>query len=143
MELIYEICFENDIWNIKIKREFINRPCNSIFELCRTLVIHCIYIMWMLTKKLHELQSYHSPYIQCNSLQFYQNNLFSTIMQLHYKCTHDIMLALLIVIHLLKSNTCHYELFFDIPIIFFLKNWFPSSITIINDGPKLSHMAKF
>jgi len=41
-------------------------------------------------------------------LQLSQNNLFCT-MQLHYNCTHDVMLMLLIVIHLLKSNTWHYE----------------------------------
>jgi len=42
-------------------------------------------------------------------LQFNQNNSFSTIMQLHYNCTHDVMLTSLIVIHLMKSNTWHYE----------------------------------
>jgi hypothetical protein len=84
----------------------------------------------MLMDKLHELQSCNSPYIQCNSLQLNcnliatqlqlittqlqpnQNNSFSTIMQLHYKCTHDIMLTSLIIIHLLKPDTWHYEGFF-------------------------------
>ncbi len=42
-------------------------------------------------------------------LQLSQNNSFSTTMQLHYNCTHHVMLTLLIVIHLLKSNRCHYE----------------------------------
>jgi hypothetical protein len=58
--------------------------------------------------KLHELQSCNSLYIWCNSLQFKlqfsQNNSFSTIMQLHYNCTHDVMLNSLIVIHLLQSK---------------------------------------
>jgi hypothetical protein len=30
-------------------------------------------------------------------------------MQLHYNCTHDVMLTPLIFIHPLKSNTWHYE----------------------------------
>jgi hypothetical protein len=38
-------------------------------------------------------------------LQLYQNNSFSTTMQLHYDFTHDIMLMSLIVIHLLKFDT--------------------------------------
>jgi hypothetical protein len=46
-------------------------------------------------------------------LQFYQNNSFSTIMQLHYNCTHDGMLMSLIVIHLLRFNMWHYEDFFS------------------------------
>jgi hypothetical protein len=42
-------------------------------------------------------------------LQLSQNNLFSTIMQLHYNYTHDVMVLSLIVFHLLKSNMWHYE----------------------------------
>jgi hypothetical protein len=41
-------------------------------------------------------------------LQLNQNNSFSTIMQLHHNYTHDVMLTSLIIIHLLKSNMCHY-----------------------------------
>jgi uncharacterized membrane-anchored protein len=44
-------------------------------------------------------------------LQLNQNNSFSTTIQLNYNCTHLVMLALLIVIHLLKSNMWHYEKF--------------------------------
>jgi hypothetical protein len=44
-------------------------------------------------------------------LQFNQNNSFSTTIQLHYNYTHDVMLKSLIIIHLLKSNTWHYENF--------------------------------
>jgi hypothetical protein len=44
-------------------------------------------------------------------LQFYQNNSFSTTMQLHYNYTHDAMLTSLIVIHLLNFNMWHYEIF--------------------------------
>jgi hypothetical protein len=65
--------------------------------------------------KLHELQSCISLHIQCNSLQlnykFYQHNSFSTIMQLHYDYTHDVILMSFIVIHLLKFDTWHYEFF--------------------------------
>jgi len=42
-------------------------------------------------------------------LQLCQNNSFSIIMQFHYNCTHDVMLASIIVIHLLQSNMWHYE----------------------------------
>jgi len=42
---------------------------------------------------------YNSSYIQCNSMQFYQNNPFSTTMELHYKYNHNVMLSLLIFIH--------------------------------------------
>jgi len=51
-------------------------------------------------------------------LQFSQNNSFSTIIQLHYNYTHDVMLMSLIVIHLLKSNMWYYE---DFWIYFFLE----------------------
>jgi hypothetical protein len=44
-------------------------------------------------------------------LQLCQNNSFSTTMQLQYNYTYDVMLTSLIVIHLLKSNTWHYEVF--------------------------------
>jgi hypothetical protein len=38
---------------------------------------HYIYTPWVLTDKLHELHSWNSPYIQCNSITC-QNNTFST-----------------------------------------------------------------
>jgi len=49
--------------------------------------------------------------IVATQLQFCQNNSFSTTMQLYYNCTHDVMLMSLIVIHLLKYDTWHYEIF--------------------------------
>jgi hypothetical protein len=42
-------------------------------------------------------------------LYHYQKKSFSTIMQLHYNCTHDVMLMSLIVIHLLKFDMWHYK----------------------------------
>jgi hypothetical protein len=42
-------------------------------------------------------------------LQLCQNNSLLTIMQLNYNFTHDVMLMSLIVIHILKYNTWHYE----------------------------------
>ncbi len=42
-------------------------------------------------------------------LQLNQNNPFSTTIQFCYEYTHDVMLTSLIVIHLLKPNTWHYE----------------------------------
>jgi hypothetical protein len=42
-------------------------------------------------------------------LQLNQNNSFSTTMQFHYNCTHDVMLTSLIVIHLLKFDMWHCE----------------------------------
>jgi len=32
-----------------------NWPCNSSFELQKTFIIHCIYSLWVLMDKLHEL----------------------------------------------------------------------------------------
>jgi hypothetical protein len=71
-------------------------------------------------------------------LQLSQNNSFWTTMQFHDNCTHDVMLTSLMVIHLLKSNTWHYEDFWNV----FLKYWSPSSIMIINDGMRLWHVAQ-
>jgi hypothetical protein len=50
-------------------------------------------------------------YIQLitTQLQLSFKNLFSTTIQLHYNYTHDVMLMSIIVIHLLKFNTWHYE----------------------------------
>jgi hypothetical protein len=42
-------------------------------------------------------------------LQLNQNNSFSIIIQLHYNYTHDVMPMSIIIIHLIKSNTWHYE----------------------------------
>ncbi len=47
-------------------------------------------------------------------LQLNQNISFSTTMQLNYNCTHDVILLSLIIIHVLKSNMWHYEIFFSI-----------------------------
>jgi hypothetical protein len=47
-------------------------------------------------------------------LQIIYNSIkksFLTTMQLHYNYTHDVMLTSLIIIHLLKFNTWHYEYF--------------------------------
>ncbi len=44
-------------------------------------------------------------------LQLNLNNLLSINMQLHYNYTHDVMLTSLIVIHLLKIDMWHYEVF--------------------------------
>jgi hypothetical protein len=66
------------------KKMFYNWPCNSIFA--------------------YALDTY-------NSLQLYQNKSFSTTMQVHNNCTHDLMLTSLIVIHPLKSSTWHFEYF--------------------------------
>jgi hypothetical protein len=52
-------------------------------------------------------------------LQLSQNNSFSTTMQFHYNYAHDVMLMSLIIIHLLKSDTWHYEGFWTL--IFFSK----------------------
>ncbi len=108
----------NALWE---KWVFCNWFCFSIFKLHWTLATHYIYTPWMLMDKLHELQSCNSPYIWSNSLQLIathlqlcQNNSFSTTMQLHYNCTHDVMLKSLFVIHILKSNTWHYEDFWTL-----------------------------
>jgi hypothetical protein len=64
----------------------------------------------MLTDKLHELQvTLYIMQLIAIQLQFSQNKSFSTIMQLHYNYTHDVMMTSLIVIHLLKFYMWHYE----------------------------------
>ncbi len=104
--LCFSHCDRLSLWN---RWMFCNWSCNSNFELQRTLVTHCIYTLWVLTNKLHELQNCNSLYIWCNSLQLNQNNSFSTTMQFHYNCTHDVMLIALIIIHLLDFDMWHYE----------------------------------
>jgi hypothetical protein len=37
------------------KNVFCNWPCNSKIELQKTFATHCIYMLWMLMNKLHEL----------------------------------------------------------------------------------------
>jgi hypothetical protein len=64
-------------------------------------------------------------------LQFSQNNSFSTMIQLHYNYTHDVMPTSIIIIHLLKFDTWHYEDFWTLKK---LKYWSPSTIMIVNDG---------
>ncbi len=83
----------------------------QFFELQWPFAIHYIYTLWVLTDKLHELQSCNSLYIWCNSLQLYQNNSFSTTMQFHYYYTHDVMLTSLIVIHLLNMTCSTIKIF--------------------------------
>jgi hypothetical protein len=54
----------------------------------------------------------------CNSIATQSKqlifNYYSTIIQLRYNYTHDVMLASLIVIHVLKSNMWHYEDFWKL-----------------------------
>jgi hypothetical protein len=90
----------------------------------------------MLMDKLHELQSCNSSYIQCNSLQLYQNDSFSTTMQLHYNCTRYDMLTSLIIIHSFFNVTRGIMNFFDIK-LFSFRNINPLFIMIVNDGLKL------
>ncbi len=60
----------------------------------------------------------HTVQLITTQLQLGQNNYFSTTIQLHYNYTHDVMLTSLIVIHLLKFDTWHYE---DFLTLIFLK----------------------
>jgi hypothetical protein len=46
------------------------------------LAIHCIFTLWVLLEKLHELQNCNSLYIRCNSLQFNCNSVKTTHFQL-------------------------------------------------------------
>jgi hypothetical protein len=58
--------------------------------------------------------------IIATKLQLYQNNSFSTTMQLYYNCTHDVMMMSLIVIlqilhmALWKELDINFILFFEI-----------------------------
>jgi len=81
------------------KGVFCNWPCNSIFELQRTFATHCIYMMWVLTNKLHELQNCNSLYIWCNSLQLNCNLVKTIFFQL---------LCNSIITALMMSCWCHW-----------------------------------
>jgi hypothetical protein len=86
----------------------LNLSCKGHFQLTifichecqRTSCMNCRVVIHSYTMQLITTQ-----------LQLYQNNSVPTTMQLHYNCTHDVMLMSLIVIHLLKFDTWHYEIF--------------------------------
>ncbi len=87
---------------------FCNWPCNSILS-CNSLYLYVMNVNEQVTwnAKL-QLTIYMVQFIVV-PLQLSQNNSFSTIIQLHYNYTHDVMLMSIIIIHLLKFNTWHYE----------------------------------
>ncbi len=55
-------------------------------DTCKSLYLYAMksnkQVAWVLTNKLHELQSCNSPYIWCNSLQFNCNSVKITHLQL-------------------------------------------------------------
>jgi hypothetical protein len=87
--LVLQLALQFNFWVVK--------------DICNSLYLYVVsaneQIAWVA-----KLQNCNSSYIWCNSLQFNQNNSFSTTMQFHYNCTHNVMLMSLITIHLLKSN---------------------------------------
>jgi hypothetical protein len=57
--------------------------------------------------KLHELHNCNSSYIDathCISIITLSKQFIFNFMQLHYNCTHDVILMSLIIIHLLKFD---------------------------------------
>jgi hypothetical protein len=58
----------------------------------------------------------------------------------HYNYTHDAILTSLIVIHLLKYDMLHYEKIWTLKKK--SKYWSPLSIMIVNDDPRLQHVAQ-
>ncbi len=87
---------------MKKQKVFCNWPCNSLYLY---VVSANKQVAWIV-----ELQF--TIYIVqpiAIQLQLNQNNSFSTIIQLHYNCTHNVMLMSLIVINLLNFDAWHYE----------------------------------
>jgi len=80
-------------------------------EICKSLYLYVvntnIQITWVAKLQL----TIYTMQLITIQLQLCQNNSFSITIQLHYDCTHDIMLTSLVVNHLLKSNMWQYEEF--------------------------------
>jgi hypothetical protein len=91
---------------------FCNWSCNSIFDAKNTYNSLYLYVVNVNEQVawVAELQLIvYTMQLITTQLQFNQNNLFSTVMQFHYNCIHDVMLTSLVVVHLLKFDTSHYE----------------------------------
>jgi hypothetical protein len=88
---VLQLAFQLNFWVVK-------DTCNSLY----------LYVVGV-NRQVAWVVIVYMMQLIVTQLQLYQNNSFSTTMQLHYNCTHGVMLTLLIVIHLLKSNTWHYE----------------------------------
>ncbi len=110
-----------------------SNTCNSLYLYTRSVNEQ---VAWVVEFQL----TIYTVQLIATQLQVYQNNSFSTIMQLHYNCTHDVMLTSLIVIHLLKFYMWHYRNILRYKIVFFLKYWSQLSIMIVDDGLKLWHV---
>ncbi len=99
----------DSIWG---KKMFCNWSCNSIFDAKNTYNSLYLYVVNVNEQVawVAELQLIvYTMQLITTQLQFNQNNLFSTVMQFHYNCIHDVMLTSLVVVHLLKFDTSHYE----------------------------------
>ncbi len=92
-------CFE-----IGLAIQFLN--CNDHLQLTISLHCECYWTSCMSYKVATHCISMQLIAIQ---LQLCQNHSFSTIMELHYNYSHNVMLTLVIFIHPLKLNTWHYE----------------------------------
>jgi len=114
----------------------------SFVELHWTLASHCIYMLWVLSNKLQELQklqlTIYTMQLITIQLQLCHNNSFSTTMQFPYDYNHNVMLTSFFI-HPSKFNTWHYEDFL----------WFKKNIDIrlplrlfILDGLRLWHLAQ-
>jgi hypothetical protein len=133
-----------------MKREvFCNWPSNSILN-CNDhfQLILFLHYKWYKTSHM-SCKSCNSPYIWCNSiqliiilLQFCQNNSFSTIMQVHYNYSHNIILTLLIFIHSLNLTCGTMRIFGCKIFIFIFEYWSTLFIMIINDGLRLWHVTQ-
>jgi hypothetical protein len=78
--------------------------CNSLYLYAMSVNKQVAWVIEL------QLTIYTMQFI-ATQLQFIQNNSFSTIIQLHYNYTHDVMMMSLIAIHLLKCDTWYYENF--------------------------------
>jgi len=87
----------------------LSRLIDTHYEKKKSFVIGLI-TQFLSCRRHLQLTIYMMQFI-VTQLQLNQNNSFSTMMQVHYNRNHDVMLTSLIVIHLLKYDKWHYEIF--------------------------------
>jgi hypothetical protein len=88
-------------------------------DTCNSLYLYIMNVIGQITWIAKLQRTVYMVKLIAIQLQINQNNLFSTVMQLHYNYTHDVMFTSLIVIHPLKFNMWHYEDFWTYKLFYF------------------------
>jgi hypothetical protein len=99
-------------------------------DICISLYLYIVGVNGQITWTAKLQLTIYTMQLIVIQLQLNQNNLFSTIMQLHYSHTHGAMLTSLIVMHLLKFDMWHYKKIWTY-LNFFSKYWSPWSIILL------------